>query len=167
MHHQSERYRAAVRRKLAAYDRHIQIGLIAQGLLQHLAVTYPRLVWSSFGSWLRTIRPGVCPSELVTAAALRNSLPDFLVASSATSIFTKFLHDNKDRREADRSPTNRYSQVGTRWSIMTVNTAKERKMFRLAESLTFMRLHPSFLGLAQRLQRMYLQRRNRWHSACS
>jgi hypothetical protein len=100
MHHQSERYRAAVRRKLAAYDRHIQIGLIAQGLLQHLAVTYPRLVWSSFGSWLRTIRPGVCPSELVTAAALRNSLPHFLLASSATSIFTKFLHDNIDPAHA-------------------------------------------------------------------
>src|ERR1017187_5837605 len=44
MHHQSEPYRAAVPRKLAAYDRHIQIGLIAQGLPQHLAVTDPRLL---------------------------------------------------------------------------------------------------------------------------
>src|SRR6266566_5970395 len=31
----SEIYRAHVRRKLAAYERHIQLGLIAQGLLQY------------------------------------------------------------------------------------------------------------------------------------
>jgi len=69
LHRQTERYRTAVRRKLSAYDRHIQIGLIAQGLLQYLSATHAQLVWSSFGSWLRTIRPGVCPSELVTATA--------------------------------------------------------------------------------------------------
>jgi hypothetical protein len=57
LHRASDHYRASVRRKLAAYHRHIQIGLIAQGLLQCLAIQHPRLVWSSFGSWLRTIRP--------------------------------------------------------------------------------------------------------------
>jgi hypothetical protein len=96
MHRNSERYRAAVRRKLSAYDRHIQIGLIAQGLLQYLSASHAKLVWSSFGSWLRTIRDGVCPSELVTAIALRNTLPQFLLASSAASIFTKFVRDNID-----------------------------------------------------------------------
>src|SRR5208283_734206 len=34
LHHKSEAYRNAVRRKIAAYHRHIQLGLIAQGLLQ-------------------------------------------------------------------------------------------------------------------------------------
>jgi len=100
MHRQSELYRNAVRRKLSAYDRHIQIGLIAQGLLQYLSACHPRLVWSSFGSWLRTIREGVCPSELVTAIALRNTLPAFLLASSAASIFTKFVRDNIDPAHA-------------------------------------------------------------------
>jgi hypothetical protein len=100
MHRQSDRYRAAVRRKLSAYDRHIQIGLIAQGLLQYLAASHAPLVWSSFGSWLRTIRPGVCPSELVTAIALRNSLPDFLLDRSAASIFTIFLRDHIDPAQA-------------------------------------------------------------------
>ena len=56
-------YRNAVRRKIGAYHLHIQTGLIAQGLLQSLAVTYPRLVWDSFGSWLRTVRPGIPPSD--------------------------------------------------------------------------------------------------------
>src|SRR5271166_415998 len=96
MHRQSDRYRAAVRRKLAAYDRHIQAGLIAQGLLQYLAASHAQLVWSFFGSWLRTIRPGVCPSELVTTTAFRTTLPDFLLDSSAASIFTKFLRANID-----------------------------------------------------------------------
>jgi len=94
LHHKTDQYRAAVRRKLDAYHRHIQVGLIAQGLLQALAVNHPRLVWNSFGSWLRTIRPGIAPSELVTAIALRNSLPHFLASSSYGSTFTKFLRDN-------------------------------------------------------------------------
>jgi hypothetical protein len=93
LHRASEPYRAAVRRKLSAYQRHIQIGLIAQGLLQCLAIQHPRLVWSSFGSWLRTIRPGIAPSELVTAAALRNSLPDFLAQQRDTSLFKKFIRE--------------------------------------------------------------------------
>ena len=63
LHHKSDAYRNAVRRKIGAYHLHIQIGLIAQGLLQYLAVTYPRLVWDSFGSWLRTVRPGIPPSD--------------------------------------------------------------------------------------------------------
>jgi len=31
-------------RMLGAYHRHIQLGLIAQGLFQYLAVAYPQLV---------------------------------------------------------------------------------------------------------------------------
>ena len=54
LHRASERYRQAVRRKLAAYHRHIQVGVIAQELLQTLAIQHASLVWSSFGSWLRT-----------------------------------------------------------------------------------------------------------------
>jgi hypothetical protein len=91
MHRKSESYRNGVRRKIRAYHRHIQIGLIAQGLLQYLASVYPEMVWSNYGSWIRTIRPGICPSEQVTAIALRNSLPEFLGDSSRSNIFKKFL----------------------------------------------------------------------------
>lgn len=91
MHRKSESYRNGVRRKIGAYHRHIQIGLIAQGLLQYLASVYPEMVWSNFGSWIRTIRPGICPSEHVTSIALRNSLPEFLSDSSRPNIFKKFL----------------------------------------------------------------------------
>jgi len=56
-HRQPESYRQAVRRKLAAYERHIQLGLIAQGLLQYLAVTFRRAVWGNFHSYIRTAAP--------------------------------------------------------------------------------------------------------------
>lgn len=91
LHKKTEKYRKSVKRKLNAYHRFIQIGLIAQGLLQYLSVCFSELVWTSFGSWLRTIRPGVPPSEYVTAIALRNSFSDFLLVSVRYSILRKFL----------------------------------------------------------------------------
>jgi hypothetical protein len=101
LHRETEDYRNAARRKLDAYHRHIQIGLIAQGLLQYLSVTCPALVWRNFGSWIRTIRPGIPPSEMVTAQALRSSLPEFLVGTSHDSAFTKFLLERVDVDRAE------------------------------------------------------------------
>jgi hypothetical protein len=69
------------------------VTVIVQGLLQTLAIQHPRLVWSSFGAWLRTIRPGIAPSELVTAAALRNALPDFLAQRAEDCSLQKFLRE--------------------------------------------------------------------------
>jgi hypothetical protein len=96
LHRKTADYRDAVRRKIAAYHRHIQLGLIAQGLLHILAANAPRLIWRSFGSWIRTLRPGLAPSELVTAIALRNSLPEFLAVTDKTQTFTKFLRRRID-----------------------------------------------------------------------
>ena len=96
LHHKSEAYRNAVRRKIAAYHRHIQLGLIAQGLLQILSATIPKSVWRCFGSWIRTIRPGLAPSEQVVAIALGNTLPGFLAGSAKTSILVKFLRRRID-----------------------------------------------------------------------
>jgi hypothetical protein len=96
LHKKDENYRNAVRRKIEAYHRHMQIGLIAQGLLQYLSSAFPNLVWTKFGSWIRTIRPGICPSELVTAIAMKNTLPEFLAVSSNPSILTKFLRNRID-----------------------------------------------------------------------
>jgi len=81
---------------IAATHRHIQVGLIAQGLLQILSATQPKLVWQSFGSWIRTIRPGLAPSEQVVAAALRNTLPEFLASTAKPSILVKFIRDRLD-----------------------------------------------------------------------
>jgi hypothetical protein len=99
LHRQSSVYRNKVKRKVHAYHVFIQAGVIAQGLLQYLAVVFPKLVWDSFGSWLRTIRPGIPPSELVTQTALRQSLPDFLLTNFKTDSFAKFIFDRQDNKK--------------------------------------------------------------------
>ena len=98
LHRKSENYRKAVKRKIAAYHRFIQIGLIAQGLLQYLSLASTKLVWQAFGSWLRTIRPGILPTEFVTSIALRNSFPHFLASSPLEDTFAKFLRNRLDSK---------------------------------------------------------------------
>ena len=82
----------------------MQLGIIAQGLLQYLSLTCTKAVWQSFGSWLRTIRDGIYPSEQVTALALRNTLPEFLVNSPDDQILVNFIREkiDLDRKEGLR-----------------------------------------------------------------
>jgi hypothetical protein len=101
LHHISDAYRNAVRRKIAAYHRHIQLGLIAQGLLQFLSARMPELLRRHFGSWIRTVRPGPAPSEQVGAVALRNPLPQFLATAGKTAILVKFIRDRLDLSRAE------------------------------------------------------------------
>ena len=87
----SPSYRAQVRRKLAAYERHIQLGLIAQGLLQYLALNFRRVTWFNFHSYIRTACPQKPPSEWVVAHALRHSWPEFLRGLPHNATLKKFL----------------------------------------------------------------------------
>ena len=96
LHRASSEYRDAVKRKLHAYHVFIQAAVVCQGLLQYLAAAFPQRVWASFGSWLRTIRPGIPPSELVVANALRQSLPEFLLNAAPGNIFAKFVIERQD-----------------------------------------------------------------------
>ena len=96
LHRESLDYRNAIKRKIHAYHVFIQAGVVCQGLLQYLAVAFPTLVWNSFGSWLRTIRPGIPPSELVVASALRQSLPEFLLNADQHDFLAKFIVERQD-----------------------------------------------------------------------
>lgn len=96
LHRESKHYCGGVRRKLHAYEVHIQLGLIAQGLLQHLAIECGDAVWKYFGSWLRTMRPDQAPSEAVVGMALQNTLPEFLAGLPARHILKKFIADKLD-----------------------------------------------------------------------
>ena len=100
LHRRSADYRRQVRRKFAAYERHIQIGLIAQGLLQYLALSFRQGVWASFHSYIRTARRSLPPSEWVVAHALRSTWPDFLRFSPAAAILKKFLAPKIDPQRA-------------------------------------------------------------------
>lgn len=96
LHRQSKEYREGVCRKMRAYEAHIQLGLIAQGLLQYLSVTYSKQIWASFGSWLRTMNPDASPSEAVTMVAMRRLLPEFLAVLPLSHVLKKFLADRID-----------------------------------------------------------------------
>jgi hypothetical protein len=72
MHRKSADYRSAIRRKIAADHRHIQLGRIAQG-----------------------------PSEQVVAIALRHTFPEFLATATKTVILVKFLRDRLDLSRAE------------------------------------------------------------------
>ena len=74
----------------------MQAGIIAQGLLQYLSVEYPKRVWDSFKSWIRTIRPGVPPSEFVVANAMRETLPDFLLSGGKSDSLAQFIIERQD-----------------------------------------------------------------------
>ena len=96
LHRETPEYRQAVKRKINAYHLFIQAGAVAQGLLQYLSATFPAQVWSSFGSWLRTIRPGIAPCELVVATALRHTMPAFLVTWGKSNPLAKFIVERQD-----------------------------------------------------------------------
>jgi hypothetical protein len=92
LHRKPDAYRAGVRRKLRAYHLHVQLGCIAQGLLQHLAINHADTVWHHFQGWMRTLRHDIPPSELVVSHALHSSLPEFLQGSSIHKSLAKILH---------------------------------------------------------------------------
>jgi len=101
LHRKSEDYRDKVNRKIRAYHAHIMAGIIAQGMLQYLSLSHATMVWKSFGSWIRTIRPGVLPSEQVVAVAMRNVLPDFLGVSDKKQILAQFIREKIDVERAE------------------------------------------------------------------
>jgi hypothetical protein len=91
IHRQPEEYRDQVRRKIRAYNIHQQLGVIAQGLMQYLSLDAAETIWGSFGSWIRTIRPGVLPSEAIVGKAMANSFEEFLDATGESENIAKFI----------------------------------------------------------------------------
>ena len=100
LHRESEDYRDAVRRKMHAYHVFMFMGVVSQGLMQYLSACYTELVVASFGSWLRTIRKDVSPSELIVRTAMQNTLAEFLSVCSKTSNWAIFINERQDRSRA-------------------------------------------------------------------
>lgn len=100
LHREEKAYRDAVRRKTHAYHVFMFMGVVAQGLMQYLSACYTELVVASFGSWLRTIRKDVSPSELIVRTAMQNTLGEFLSVRSNLNNWAKFITDRQDRSRA-------------------------------------------------------------------
>lgn len=93
----SEEYRESAMRTMRKYHRHIQLGVIAQGVLVALATTVPELVHRYFRSWFRTMPEGTTlPSELYTSFALRGTFFEFLSDCSPGRNPAKFIRKNLD-----------------------------------------------------------------------
>jgi hypothetical protein len=84
-----------------ASHRYAAAACVARGLLVHLAVNFPGEVWSSFRSWMRTMKTSDVPSEHVVSQALRMDLPDHLLRAPVTDLLRKTLVGNI---EPDRAP---------------------------------------------------------------
>jgi hypothetical protein len=98
---ETDKYRRDVKRKVQSYHVFIQACHIAQGLAQYLSTAFPELVWASFGSWLRTIRSAIPPSELVVTTALRQCLPQFLLSNSESNALAKFILEKQDKSQLE------------------------------------------------------------------
>jgi hypothetical protein len=95
LHRRSEAYRAGVRRKLAAYERFIQIGLIAQGILILLSLRFRRVCWRSLQTYRRTAKTAKPPSEWTLIWVMRQNWGEFLRVSPKARILEKFLRARK------------------------------------------------------------------------
>lgn len=91
LHFSNVNFKLKVQCKIQAYHLFMMLGFIAQGLMQYLAICHSQLVWSNFGSWLRTIRPGIPASEKVVSIAMSQSYPEFIADSQNELNFKKFL----------------------------------------------------------------------------
>ena len=103
LHRRSESYRHGVRRKIAAYERFIQIGLIAQGLLIYLSMRLRRVCWRSLATYRRTAKTSRPPSEWTVIWILRSQWTQFLRFSPKAQILAKFLRERKPQETAPYS----------------------------------------------------------------
>ncbi len=78
---------------LDAYHRFVQLGCIAQGLQQKLAVNIPSTIWTNFRSSMRTMKPAAAPSEAVVAHALRKALEEILLDAPDDHQLAIFLRE--------------------------------------------------------------------------
>jgi hypothetical protein len=100
LHHESDEYRDKVRRKLHAYHVFLFMGVVTQGLMHYLSGCHTEPVWRCFRSWMRTIRTGVAPTEMVVQLALRNALPEFLLVGPQNNNMVKFIIDHQAQTDS-------------------------------------------------------------------
>jgi hypothetical protein len=78
--------------------------------MHYLSMHCHQAVWKNFGTWLRTIRENILPSEKVVSLALSRTHIEFLMDATIGVIFKKFLwkrinisqlqHSSRDQKEA-------------------------------------------------------------------
>jgi DDE superfamily endonuclease len=98
IHREPEPVRRKMCETLAACELFVTCGLIAQGLLQYLAVCYPAEVAQAAVSWYRSQVSGVSPTEEIVQDALRQALPQLPQACARIPGYAKFLRARRERQ---------------------------------------------------------------------
>jgi hypothetical protein len=62
----------------------------------YLSLNYTTEVWHAFRSWFRTMNPGLPPSELVVAHALRSGISGFFASRAMEPGMKKILKQFRD-----------------------------------------------------------------------
>ncbi len=101
LHKETEKYRDLVKRKIHAYHLYVQVAIISQGAMIYLSIKCPLLVWSKFGSWMRTMKTDSYPSEFVVATALKNTFFEFLFSSNIYPNLKKFIVEKLNYERAN------------------------------------------------------------------
>ena len=78
----------------------MSMGEVSQVLMQYLSVCYTNTIVGLYGSWLRTILPGVLPSELIVRTAMQNTFFKHLSFCSNTNNWAEFVTESQDRSTA-------------------------------------------------------------------
>ena len=107
LHRATARYREMVWRKVEAYERFVNLAGIALGILQLLAIEYPRYVWHRFPVWFRTLPEHGCPSEQVVRLTLQWELVNQLSKSSDSALIQEFL----SKRNTEERPAHPYKMA--------------------------------------------------------
>lgn len=102
LHNESSDYRSRYLKKLEEFLIYVQLGFIAQGVLQYLAIAKTKAVFKSFDCWFRTLRPGLLPSELVVKIALKNCCRHFSTDSGLPQNLVKFIQEKMDSVSEDK-----------------------------------------------------------------
>ena len=98
VHHEPEDVRSKIFETHGAIELFVGCGLVAQGLLQYLAVAFPAEARALPGKWYRSQLATVSPTEEIVQDVLRQSLPELLKEDYGLSNYAKFLASKTSKR---------------------------------------------------------------------
>lgn len=77
--------------KVEAFERFVNLNVIALGLLQILALELPQGIWANFPRWFRTLPSHGYPSERIAQLALQHQAQRIFLQSPPSLLLPKFL----------------------------------------------------------------------------
>ena len=100
LHRATPKFRKSVFRKIEAYERFVNIGAIAVGMLQLLALKNATYISKLFPIWLRTFPRSSYPTELIVRSAIQHELYGIPSEAMKTLLVTEILRTKRRARSA-------------------------------------------------------------------